>query len=66
MDESVKLLEVYTKQIEMNTKIDMLVNQIPDHETRIRKLESWRNAIPVAALFAIGSAILTIYETVHN
>jgi len=39
---------------------------IPDHESRIRKLEQWRYGLPLSGLLAIGSAALSIYSVAHH
>src|SRR5262249_26329974 len=43
-----------------------ILKAIPDHESRIRKLEAWRYGLPIAGLVSAGSAGLAIYSTVHR
>lgn len=40
--------------------IDERTKAIGDHESRIRKLEAWKNGIPVAAILAIAGIIWQI------
>lgn len=39
---------------------------IPDHESRIRKLEAWRYGLPLSGLLAIASAALSVYSVMHR
>ena len=66
MTEDIKLIDVYTKQIEMGADLKSLTAQLPDHENRIRALEKWRYSIPITAITSIGSAVLAILAIVHN
>lgn len=47
---------VETRLAVMDTKLDALLNQRDDHETRIRRLERWV-WIATGAAAAIGSAV---------
>lgn len=42
------------------------MESIPDHETRIRKLEAWRYGLPLSGLLALGSAALSIYSALRH
>lgn len=66
MTEDIKLIDVYTKQIEMSSDIRNLAAQLPDHENRIRALEKWRYSIPVTAFTATGSLILALFSLFHG
>ncbi len=33
---------------------------IADHETRLRRVEAWKNAIPPALLMAVGSLLVAL------
>jgi len=37
---------------------------IGDHETRIRKLEAWRNAIPISTIMAMAGIGFGIWQAV--
>lgn len=60
----VTLLDVYTRQIEMTGKLELIqdrLNAIPDHENRIRMLEASKFKLYGAAvtLSVVGSAMGT-------
>lgn len=58
MPDSQLALELISQRLEaLERKIDKVVD---DHETRLRGLEAWSYAIPVAALVSIGSVIAAI------
>ena len=64
--QQISLLDIYTKQIEMGAELRSIIDKLPDHESRIRKLEQWRYGLPLAGLLAIGSTALSIYEIMHH
>lgn len=39
---------------------------IPDHESRIRKLEQWRYGLPLSGFIALASAALSIYAALKG
>lgn len=67
---SVTVLDVYTKQVEMNAQLGSLNEQLkvtlPDHENRIRALEKWRYGLPLSGLLALGSIALSVYDATHH
>lgn len=52
IDESVVIALLQQSLSEMDKKLD---NVIRDHEQRLRSVEKWMYAVPVAALVAVGS-----------
>lgn len=46
----------------LETKIDGVVIGATDHESRLRKLEAWRYALPSSLVLGVVSAVLSIYE----
>ena len=61
--------QILIKLGEMSAQLAVVVEKlgaIPDHETRIRKLEQWRYGLPFAGLLALASAALSIYEALHH
>jgi hypothetical protein len=47
--------------VRIETKLDLyIINNIQDHETRVRQLERWKYAIPASMLTAVASAVTTI------
>lgn len=61
MDEPA-LLSIYTKVVEMSTKLEAVINQMPDHENRIRALEKWRYMLPTSIILAVASVAATVVE----
>jgi hypothetical protein len=56
-----ELLTVGSKVDKVDAKVDVIVNDVNDHETRIRALERARWPLPsLAALFGLASLILAI------
>lgn len=43
--QKISLLEIYAEQIKMGVTLDSLAERLPDHETRIRSLETSRGRI---------------------
>lgn len=66
ISQDIKLLDIYTKQIEMSADMKALKDTLPDHESRIRALERWRYGLPLASLLAVGSVALSVYEALHK
>jgi hypothetical protein len=69
MDETVRLVDVFAKQIEMQTSLAVIQEQlkhIPDHENRIRSLEKWRYGMPLTLLISIGSLGIGAYGWLHR
>lgn len=48
--QQISLLDIYTKQIEMAGQMNNLSEKLPDHENRIRSLETSRGRIVGLAL----------------
>ena len=46
----------------IEVKLDMALKDSADHETRIRSLERWRYALPVALLITLVSTVSTIIQ----
>lgn len=50
-----------TTRIEMQAiRVDSLVQDQADHESRIRMLERWRYALPTSIILAAGSVIVAL------
>lgn len=65
----VRLVDLYTEQIKMGVQMAVIgkqLEQLPDHEARIRVLERWRYSLPVAALGALASAVLALASFLHH
>jgi len=76
VEELITLKDIYSAVMEMKTdlarhttrmevmeaKSEQKDGELDDHEKRLRALEKWRYMLPTSALFAIGSAALTIFE----
>lgn len=55
-------LDEWNRRLEkLEGRIDRLLD---DHESRLRRLEAWSYAIPVAALVSIGSVIAAVIAAV--
>ncbi len=60
----IRLIDVYREVISLGTRLAVLTEQVkdvPDHESRLRKLEKWRYGLPFAGLLAVVSAALSAY-----
>lgn len=60
----VTLLDIYTRQVEMGAQLAVIHEQlkaIPDHETRLRRLESfyWKFVGAALAASALSSGLIT-------
>ena len=58
------LSQILLKLGEMGSQLAVMgekLNAIPDHESRIRKLEAWRYGLPLAGLLAIASIVISAY-----
>jgi hypothetical protein len=71
-DDRIRLLDVFEKQVETSTRLAVLAEQLKentrsreDHEKRLRKLETWRHALPASLILAAGSAILAALQIMH-
>lgn len=66
------LLEVRADVKALDDKIDHIDRhgpigtreEITDHETRIRRVEAWVYAIPVAAIIAVGGVATTVVQAI--
>lgn len=58
--------EVHDEVLKMSGQLKVIVDRDVDHEARIRILERFRYAFPLAALASVSSVILTIWETVGH
>ena len=61
--------QVLLKLGEMSAQLAVIVEQlkaVPDHESRIRKLEQWRYGLPFAGLLAIASLAISAYGWLHK
>jgi hypothetical protein len=55
------LEQLRERLVRIETKLDLyIINNIQDHETRMRQLERWKYAIPASLLTAVASAVATI------
>lgn len=51
-------LDVIESKVDLiNFKLDTLVEQIKDHEGRMRSVERWKLSIPISVLLAIAAAV---------
>jgi hypothetical protein len=60
---------VYAEQVKMSAQLAVLTDrivQLADHESRIRKLEAWRYALPPAAVGGAASFSLSIWARVGH
>ena len=64
--QQISLLDIYTKQVEMGSDLRILKETLPDHESRIRKLEQWRYGLPLSGLLALASIALSVYSAMHH
>lgn len=44
----------------VSTKVDASNASITDHETRLRKVEAWRQALPVSTLIFLGTTAIAL------
>ncbi|MER5862212.1 hypothetical protein [Kitasatospora sp. NPDC002040] len=63
--------EIYDQVIELRSEVRSIGQQaegvraeLDDHESRLRALEAWRYALPVAALTGVGGALVAIVQAV--
>lgn len=56
MADDVSNKDLYVEIVRLQVKVEILT----DHETRIRGLERWRYALPVTALGSVAAAILAL------
>lgn len=60
---------VLLKLGEIGAQVAVIIEQlkvVPDHESRIRKLEQWRYGLPFAGVLAVASISLSIYGVLHH
>lgn len=51
-------LDVIESKVDLiNFKLDTLVEQLKDHEGRMRSVERWKLSIPISVLLAIATAV---------
>lgn len=61
--------QVLVKLGEMSAQLAVISEQlkaVPDHESRIRKLEQWRYGLPFAGLLAVSSMALTVWGLLRH
>lgn len=59
----IQLSDVYGQLVQQNAQLAVItdrLNQLPDHEARIRALERWRYGIPLTGAGAVGGIVLAI------
>ncbi|MER6364970.1 hypothetical protein [Kitasatospora sp. NPDC001527] len=68
---SIGAREIYDEVIGLRAEVRSIGQQaegvraeLDDHESRLRSLESWRYALPVAALSGVGGALVAIVQAV--
>ncbi|MCX4687220.1 hypothetical protein OG401_23430 [Kitasatospora purpeofusca] len=68
---SIGAREIYDEVIGLRSEVRSIGQQaegvraeLDDHEDRIRQLEAWRYALPVAALTGVGGALVAIVQAV--
>jgi|HubBroStandDraft_1064217.scaffolds.fasta_scaffold24522_3 hypothetical protein len=59
-------IEIYALLIEVKTKLESVIAQMPDHESRIRSLERWRWQLPTSIITAVGSALVAIGAVIYD
>lgn len=65
----ITMAAVYGEQIKMGAQLAVITDrlgQLPDHESRLRKLEAWKYALPPAMLTGLGSFALSVWTIVHH
>lgn len=63
------LSQILVEQGKQGTQLAVIIEQlkaIPDHESRIRKLEQWRYGLPLAGVMALGSMALTVWGLLNH
>lgn len=68
-DPTAMLSQILLKQGEMGTQLAVISEQlkaVPDHESRIRKLEQWRYGLPLSGLLAVASIAISVYQAMHG
>lgn len=61
----VTLTDVYKAVEALQADVHEIKRLVPDHESRIRRLEAWKYALPTAAVIAMGSIIIGMIEGTH-
>ncbi|MGX4737101.1 hypothetical protein [Kitasatospora griseola] len=68
---SIGAREIYDEVIGLRAEVRSIGQQaesvrteLDDHEARLRALEAWRYALPVAALSGIGGALVAVVQAV--
>lgn len=56
----VRLADIYAEQIRTSERVRLILEQLPDHEARLRSLERWRYSLPLAAGGIIASVVLAL------
>lgn len=64
--DTVGMKDVHDEVLRMSGQLKVIIERDADHEARIRILERFRYAFPIAALASISSVLLTIWQTVGN
>lgn len=58
-DDFVRLVERLTR---IETKLDQQLSGQLDHEVRLRAIERWKYALPIASITAVASGVLTAFN----
>ncbi|MEU9047513.1 MULTISPECIES: hypothetical protein [unclassified Kitasatospora] len=68
---SIGAREIYDEVIGLRSEVRSIGQQaegvreeLDDHEARLRALEAWKYALPVAALTGVGGALVAIVQAV--
>jgi hypothetical protein len=65
----IHLSDLYTEMLKQSAQLAVIadrMNQLPDHEQRIRSLEKWRYSLPVAVGSGLCSGVLSVWAIVHH
>jgi hypothetical protein len=66
---TIGLREIYDEVVASRADIQSVTRTVADekertddHEARIRAIERWKYALPIASLLAVGSTVATFYS----
>lgn len=65
----ITMAAIYGEQVKMSSQLAVITDRLtalPDHESRLRRLEAWKYALPPTALGGMGSFVLSIYAIIHH
>jgi hypothetical protein len=59
-------LDIYGLLIELKTKVETVLGQYTDHESRLRSLEKFRWQLPTAIIVSVGSALTAAGAIIYD